>query len=143
MLYCIANYKPQFKVTVYCQIYFIIKDFDWRLIDHALKRLPILLPNSNLLSMKGNTKERVGWQLLHCTAARSGSPQIMPCMSLVIIEIVLDLTWSTNISLAGKEHAVQWSYVRGWHHIECGNVVIPAQRPHGSAHDHYFVTYML
>ena len=34
------------------------------MIDHALKRLPILLPNSNLLSMKGNTKERVGWQLL-------------------------------------------------------------------------------
>ena len=53
------------------------------------------------------------------------------------IEIVLDLTWSTNVSLAGKEHAV-----RGWHHIECGNVVIPAQRHHSSAHDHYFVTYV-
>ena len=40
------------------------------MIDHVLKRLPIL-PNSNLLSMKGNTKERVRWQLLqYCCEVR-------------------------------------------------------------------------
>ena len=90
MLYCTA--KPKFiKVTVYCQIYFIlIKDFDWRLIDHALKRLPILLPNINLLNMKGNTKEWVGWQLLqYCCEVR-----LAPNHALYVTSI-----WIANVQL--------------------------------------------
>ena len=76
-------------MSIICQIYFIIKDFDWRLIDHALKRLPILLPNSNLLSMKGNTKERVGWQLLqYCCEVRLAPNHALYVTSIIIILIL-------------------------------------------------------
>ena len=69
----------------------IIKDFVEARIDHALKRLPILiilLPNSDL--------ELAGWLLLS-TAARSGSPQIMPCIRLVIIIIYRLRTFNSSM----------------------------------------------
>ena len=57
----------------------------WRLIDHALKRL-----RSYLSCYQTAT---YNWQdgYYYGTAARSGSPQIMPCIRLVYILVVVNI----------------------------------------------------
>ena len=65
-----------------------------------------------------------------CTCAATIQGRLLFLRDILLGLILLGAPTSACRDLAGKEHVVhvyiQWSYVRGWHHIEYGSVVIPA-----------------